>query len=79
MGAGGWGREERRISDFGRISDFDHFGLQRAPAAPGGVPKDAPRRAVRSGAGDTQIRLLWPEFRQKTHSSLSAREARAWF
>ena len=65
--------------DVGFRPDFGRFGLQRALAAPGGVPKDAPRRAVRSGAGDTQIRLLWPEFRPKTYSNLSAREARAWF
>ena len=54
---------EIRFSIFGRISVFGRF---RPPAAPGGVPGDAPRRAVRSGAGVAQIRRLWPEFRART-------------
>ena len=47
-------------------ADFGRFGLWRAPAAPGGVPEDAPRRAVHFGIKITQIGLLWPEFRQKS-------------
>ena len=47
-------------------ADFGRFGLWMAPAAPGGVPEDAPRRAVHFGIKITQIGLLWPEFRPKS-------------
>ena len=46
-------------------ADFGNFGLWMAPAAPGGVPEDAPRRAVNFGIKITQIGSLWPEFRPK--------------
>ena len=60
MGAGGWRREESRISDFNRFSDFGRFGFWMALAAPGGVPEDALHRAVRSGIKITQIGLCGP-------------------
>ena len=58
MGAGGWRREERQISEFNQFSDFGRFGFWMALAAPGGVPEDSPRRAVHFGTKLAQIRFM---------------------
>ena len=71
MRAGQWRREERRISDFNRFSDFGRFGFWMALAAPGGVPEDALHRAVRSGIKITQIGLCGQSFGRNPKSGFN--------